>query len=140
MNINVNGVNITLTKEQLQEIERQLKETKTVEDINSYEDACEVLELEVNLNATATEKILTIVKAVNFIDNDCKIWKPNFLDTNEYKWFPYFKMTFSGWVFYDDYYFNFGNASVGSGFYFKKQSSVSLIANKFIALYNEWLN
>lgn len=138
MKIDINSVQITLTKDQLKEINKQLDKNKTIEDINSYEDALEILDEEAKKNPSPTDKLLTIIKAVNYIDNGNKKWKPNF-NGNSYNYYPYFKESNTGWVLGGCDFSGWGTA-MGFGYYFKVENSAKLIAKKHIFLYNEWLN
>ena len=100
MQIDVNGIKITLSKDQLKEIDKQLKNIKTIDDINSYKDACEVLKRKDNkLHRTDQQELETIIEAVNYLDNENKAWKADFLDKNTSKYINYFEKTSSGWVF-----------------------------------------
>lgn len=83
-------------------------------------------------------ELLTIIKAVNFIDNDNKEWKADFTNRNQYKYLPYFKNSDSGWSASGVYcYFSFSSSSVG--FYFKLEKSAKLIQKKYIDSYNQYL-
>ncbi len=148
MDINVNGVNITLTKEQLAEIARQTEKKATINDINSYEDACKILSRTPNYTLQFINRkyfiqhiLETIIEAANFIDNDYKKWKADFTDTNIFKYLPRFERISSGWVlagvFVHCYY---ADAGSGFGFYYMKESTAKLIANKFIKEYNIYLD
>lgn len=140
MDINVNGVNITLTKDQLDQIGKQLNKRKTVDDINSYEDACDILgDRNYSDKISVEEKLKTIIKAVNYLDNNSKEWKPDFTNNNEYKYIPYFQYkNGSGWLVYYVYaYCSFSYAPVW--LYFKSRSTAEKIANKFIVYYNNYI-
>ena len=146
INTKVNGkdIQITLTKEQLSEIRKQTDNIKTIDDIQSYEDACKILHQEEADEDTFTyeqdwinHQILTIVKASNYIDNNYQVYKPNFND-NTYKYLPWFKKTSSGWVLHSlGSYVSYGFCPVG--FYYKNQQSGETIVKRFITLYNKWL-
>jgi hypothetical protein len=140
MDINVNGVNITLTKDQLDQIGKQLNKRKTVDDINSYEDACDILgDRNYSDKISVEEKLKTIIKAVNYLDNNSKEWKPDFTNNNEYKYIPYFQYkNGSGWLVYGVAdLFSFAHAPVS--LYFKSRSTAEKIANKFIVYYNNYI-
>jgi len=136
MDIDVNGVKITLTKDQLQEIARQTAKYK-VENINSYEDACDILDARnYSSNISDEEKLKTIIKAVNYIDNGNKEWKPDFTNSSIYKYLPWLERKASGWVVrvVD------GCSSVSYcplWLYFKDKKSAELIVNKFLNIYSK---
>ena len=137
MKIDIKGVSITLTKEQIEEIHRQTNKFKSVKDINNYKDACEILDEQFLNGATCYEQLNTIIRAVNFIDNGYKIWKPKF-DGNSYNYYPYFKEVNNSLVFFDSrcrYIICSGRV----GFYLKEETS-SYIGKKFINLYQEIYN
>jgi len=142
MKIDINGVSITLTQQQLNEISRQTSNKLTVNNIN-YESAKKLLE-DYNVNPNPKGfyndkllEIITIIKAVNFIDNDYKEWIPYF-NTNSFKYYPWFEKKGSVWAFGyvdDQTYGSFCSV----GFCFKKENSAEIIANRFINDYNEIL-
>ena len=139
MKLKVEGVTITLTEEQIAEIDAQRKTLKrTVESIEGYEDACQILSQKVKTDASCRDKLNTIIRAANFIDNGFKVWKPDFRNSTEAKWYPYFEMKNSGLVFSDSrccYSFSFSQV----GFYLTEKSS-NFIGKKFKSLYEEMLN
>lgn len=105
MKIDVNGVSITLTQDQLAEIARQTSKIKTYQDIKSFEIACEHQNIDVCLfnsklsgltkSEIALRKLKIIVKAIRSFTN----WTPDFNNSNQEKWFVYFnaKCGFSYW-------------------------------------------
>jgi hypothetical protein len=145
MDIDVNGVKITLTKEQLQEIAIQTAKHK-VEDIDGIKDAEKVLEGSGHTKYTESQfirekdwlsyQLETIIKAVNFINNDNKIWTPDFTNSSIYKYLPWLERKSSGWVVY-----GVGGFRSFSGcplwLYFKDKKSAELIVNKFLSLYSK---
>lgn len=145
-NINIDGVTITLTKEQLKQIEAQKQRKIRVEDINSIEDAENILKdttfhTKYKENQFIRKKdwtmyqIETIAKACNFIDNGFKEW---LITQGECQYYPYFQHKPSvGWVYYhcDNYVVN----GFGVVAYFKNSKTAKLIASKFIHLYKEIL-
>jgi len=104
MNIEINGVKITLTKEQLQEIANQ-----TQQDIftaTTYHEVCKRLnEKELEFKDFAFLKHEDVKKALNF----ARIkqleryfnqgWIPNWYDSSEYKYYLWYQFKNSGWVF-----------------------------------------
>lgn len=134
---NGKDISITLTKEQIQEINRQSNQPKIVEDINSYLDACEILKEEFGLNASYYEQLNTIARAANFIDNEYKIWEPKF-DGNLHNYYPYFKENNSGLVFCSSSYSAL--AAAGQVAFYLKESTSDYIGKKFIHLYQEIRN
>lgn len=131
---------VKAVEERLKELKRIIESNdKTLDDIISYEQACLILD-EMNYadKISDYDKLLLIIKATNFIDNDYKIWVPNFDNSSEYKYLPYFERKAGGWslgVVFDgrDY------ATCPVGLYFKKEQSARVIANRFILLYKKVL-
>lgn len=132
MILDVNGVKITLTQDQLQEIARQTSGIRTIEEINSYKDACKVLSETLEPNPSIWKKINTIARAMNFIENGFKVWKPNFKDTNERKHYPIHEMKSSGCSFYCS-----GYGSTGQVAFYKTEIASNLGGTKFLHLYKE---
>lgn len=135
MNIDINGVKITLTQEQLKQIVEQTSKIKTIEEINSYEDACKVLSEKVEQNPSIWKKINTITRAMNFIENGFKSWKPDFENNNQKKYYPLHETNNSGLVFYGSV-FDYHSAS-GLVAFLKTEKASNLLGTKFIGLYKE---
>ena len=135
MQIDVNGIKITLTADQLKEIDRKVKKTKfkSPSDINSHEDACEILGTEVSKDITNDSKLKTIIKAANYLDNGNKEWEADWDNRDQRKNFVYLEKTSSGWVVDSGYYYV--SATLGSGFYYKEANTALLIARKFLNPY-----
>lgn len=133
--LDINGVKITLTQDQLQEIARQTSGIRTIEEINGYEDACKVLSETPESNPSIWKKINTIARAMNFIENGFKVWKPNFKDTNERKHYPYHEMKSSGLVFrYSHCCYGCPGGQVA---FYKTERASNLGGTKFLHLYKE---
>lgn len=134
MKITHKGIQITLTKEQIEEIERQQSRNtkyKTFTDITCYSDACDYLKEDVNSDASEIEQIQTIAKAINELDNVVP----------KYNWYPYFNLNpYGGFV----RFINSGGCCSYFGgevaFTKSKESSNHLgrVAEKlYLALYNK---
>ena len=144
--IDINGVKITLTKEQLAQIDQQrANKPITIDDINSIEDAEKVLEGQsFHLKYTKEDfcrhkdwinyQLETLAKAINFIYNGKKEWK---LKIGNNLYYPCFKISSFGWV-YNDYYYDF-DSSFGVVAYFKNVELAKNFGEKFIHLYREIL-
>lgn len=84
-------------------------------------------------------KLITIITAVNFIDNNYKQWIPDWTKSNEYKYLPYFEYKkVGGWFLYGvGGICWYGNAI--SEFYYKSKESANIIGKKELNLYNQIL-
>lgn len=124
---------------------------KTAAEIKTFEDACKVLDLdpkkvlpdfsiypkEDQEAMTAHAKLIQIVKAANKLDNGGELWKPDWNDYDEYKYFPWFDMASPGFRFYD--FDTWCSVSfVGSRLCFKSRATCELIAEQFIDLYKQY--
>ncbi len=110
----------------------------TIDDVNSYLDACEILDKDANTKASATEQLEMIIEAVNFIDNGHKPWKADFRDKSLSKHLPYFEMTSGGWVLdcvVD--YLCYTYCSVG--LYYKNSATAKIIVERFMPTYKKML-
>ncbi len=142
--ININGVTITLTPEQLEEINKQQnKKITSFYDIKSYKDACEVLnipqtnylrfpnEFEWNIHI-----IKTIARAINsLIEIETKNTKfPDFKNKDQKKYYPYFGYKESHRLVYDgsDYVCI---SYCGHVVYFKTEEASIYAGNQFINIY-----
>lgn len=142
-------VTITLTKEQLAEIAKQTSNIKTIDSINSLEDAEEILKdnknhIQYNKTQFVREKdwfayvLETIIKASNFLDNNNQEWIPDFNDRNTPKYINWLKKTSTGSVLIgvDDVYYG---SAYPVWLYFKKQETAKIIYNKFKKEYDNYL-
>lgn len=145
MDIKVNGVNITLTEEQLKEIARQTTKYK-VENIDSIKDAENILEGSGHIKYVESQfprekdwlsyQLETIIKAANFINNDNKIWTPDFTNSNIYKYLVWLERKSSGWVVCA--VFDYGSSSgCPLWLYYKDRKTAELMMKKFIGLYGK---
>lgn len=144
MKIDINGVSITLTKEQLKEIDKKVKNIKTLDHLNSYKDACDILGQLIQTKNDFEDvqdwnyhQLRIIIKAANFIDNNMNVWKIDWLNSNEYKYYSYWIFSSGGWSFDGSYGRSSSTAVVG---YYKNKSTCELISKRFDNLYKLILN
>ena len=143
MNIDINGVKITLTKEQLKQIREQTSNQITIENID-YRKAIKLLSdnnIKIDPKCICRGdllKLVTIVKACNYIDNGNKEWKPDYNEnSNTYKYYPYFEFKNEKWAFGGSYcHCFFSSAEVAV---FKSKDTCDYISTKYIDLFNSVL-
>jgi hypothetical protein len=111
------------------------------DDIRTFEDACDALGILVPPDLTgeppdeiAYKKLKIVVKAIN------EGWKPDWTNTNQRKWFPWFdlssRFSFSGALCASE----FGHAIVGSHLCFKSEEKAEYAGRQFVDLYKSFLN
>lgn len=143
MKIDVNGVQITLTDEQLAEIARQTKKIKSYKDIKSFEIACEHQNIDVALFNSkldgltkaeiALRKLKIIVKAIRSFTN----WKPDFTKSNQNKWYVWFNAE-EGFSYWSTLYFcTF--TFVPSALYLESSEQANFLGNNYLELFKEYL-
>lgn len=115
-----------------------LEDISHLNSIQSYEDACIILGSKVLKSISAGDKIKTIVKAANYLDNNEKLWKPDFNDSSQTKHVPYFNKNGSGWCLYDVGYWCSGT-DVPLGFYYKDKKAGEILVKRFLSLYIQWI-
>lgn len=132
-------IRLDLLENEAKELRKILNSYKeyTLNDLISYENACKILEEEIDNKSSISKQIKTIVKAANYLDNSNKIWKADFTKNNN-KYFPYFNNNGSGFGWYCSGCYD---TAVGApvGFYFKNSSTCELIVKRFIKLYINWI-
>ncbi len=114
---------------------------KDFRDIKTMEDVYEVLEVHPSdvyhdndsSDVVAYKKLTLIVKAIN------QGWEPDWDNTNERKWWPWFRLS-SGFGFgYSDYYCTSTGTSVGSRLCFQSEEKSDHAAKQFIDVYKAFL-
>lgn len=116
--------------------------TKITDRIKSFEDACEYN----NTNPLASrfvtgtrnqiyqEKVAEIVKALN------EGWEPNYDNSSEYKYSPYFYLNAPGFRFLDSYYgITLSFTTCGSRFALKNRELSNYAGTQFTKEYEMWL-
>jgi hypothetical protein len=116
---------------------------KITDRVKTFEDACEVvgiipdlIELDGDtLDEIAYKKLKVIVKALN------EGWIPDWKDTNQYKYYPWFYMdkthSSSGFSFFFVGYYCTGSY-VGSRLCFKSAALAEYAAKQFTGIYKEF--
>lgn len=102
--IEIQGVKITLTKEQLAEIAKQQKQD--IFTATTYEEVCKRLkqglvtdeDFNEDLDKNTIKKLIAFAKIKQLEEYFNENWKPNWNDINEYKYYPYFKYNSGGGV------------------------------------------
>ncbi len=130
--INVNGkpTEIELTADQVAKVKKAT--TKITDRIKTFEDACAEIGADEDTNHPM-DKMIIIIKALN------EGWVPNWNDSNERKYFPYFKWTGSGFSF-GSYYGWVSYAYVPSRLCLKNSELAIYAAKQFEKEYNDYLN
>lgn len=140
MKIDINGVSITLTPEQLAEIARQTNQLKSYKDITSFEKACERLGLDIpQFNSELTKgeialrKLKIIVRAIRSFTN----WKPVWSNGRQWKYTVWFDLEkgFSSWDTYD-----FSTcATVPSALFVESNEQAKFLGETYLELYKDYI-
>jgi len=143
MKIDINGVSITLTDEQLAEIARQTSKIKSYKDITSFDKACEQQNINVSQfnskldgldkNEIALRKLKIIVKAIRSFTN----WKPVWSNTNQRKYRVWFDLE-QGFSSYDTYYNN-TDTDVPSALYVESEDQAKFLGITFLDLFKDYI-
>ncbi|HEY5591552.1 MAG TPA: hypothetical protein VIK55_11105 [Paludibacter sp.] len=119
--------------------------TKITDRIKSYEDACEELGISpwtekdfstsgLTPDEVTYRKIKTITQALN------EGWKADWTDSNQYKYYPWFRMSSGGFVFYgtsSDY--SYAVAGDASRLCFKSSELAKYAGEQFLPLYSDFI-
>lgn len=120
--------------------------SKITDRIKTFEDACAELELDpekvltdfletASKDEIAYRKLKIIAKALN------EGWKPDWADSNQYKYFPWLEYSRSGSGFVCSVtYYSAATTYFGSRLCFKSSELALYIGKQFNDLYNEYLN
>jgi len=115
---------------------------KITDRIKSFEDACEYNNTDPKarrftigtINQIYQERVAEIVKALN------EGWVPNYNDSGEYKYTPYFYLDAPGFRF-DDSYCTYTGAYTGTGsrFALKSRELADYAGRQFVKEYENWM-
>lgn len=86
----------------------------------------------------ATSKLIIINEALNFMDNGKKKWVPDWNNTSEGKYYPWFWMDKPGFRLYAVVYVRTG-ANVGSRLIYRTRALAEYAAKQFKTLYREMM-
>lgn len=115
--------------------------------VKSFEDACQVLGISTNVPEVkglprkhqkaiiANYKLIVIAEALN------EGWKPNWQDSDEYKYYPWFDMSNPAGVGYSNTYYTASHtsANVGSRLCLKNRELAIYFGQTFTDLFNDSL-
>lgn len=127
----------------------------TVEQIKTFEDACKVKGWdsekllpdvtyypESHRKALiATAKLFIVIDALNYVDNGCKDWEPDWDDSDEEKYYVWVDMEVddnnpSGFRLFDVYY-DYANSIVGSRLVYRTRKTAEYGFKQFESLYRD---
>ena len=144
MKIDVNEVSITLTKEQLEEINKQQNKPFDFKSIKSFEDACNHLGVSTeipyftNIGINNTRQYINMYKLDIIIRAINNGWIPDFSNCNQTKWYPYFTTDNNGVGTYcSTYYNNNNNRFLPLALYLESDEKAKYVGKTFTDLYNE---
>lgn len=113
--------------------------------VKTVEDACEVLGLDPDClwdeseeaDILAYKKLKVIVRAFNYLDNNNEEWLPDYDNSNEYKWKPWFYMNKPGFRL-DAVGCGRAGSYAGSRLDYKSESIAKYGATQFLDLYRSY--
>ncbi|THU34223.1 hypothetical protein FAM09_24710 [Niastella caeni] len=84
----------------------------------------------------ATAKLIIINEALNFVDNGKKKWVPDWNNTSEWKYYPWFWMDKPGFRLLGCYY-DYSHTNVGARLVYRTRSLAEYAGKQFAALYKD---
>ena len=140
MKIDINGVSITLTPEQLAEIARQTNQLKSYKDITSFEKACERLGLDIpQFNSELTKgeialrKLKIIVRAIRSFTN----WKPVWSNAKQWKYTAWFDLE-KGLSYWNTTTY-YTNTNVPSALFVESDEQAKFLGETYLELYKDYI-
>jgi hypothetical protein len=120
--------------------------------IKTFEAACKLLKLDpkkvlpdiTNMPEEHQEAVLAhsmlviITQALNKEANGGEAWKPNWKDSSEWKYYPWFDMSSGSGLSYDDYDLQDSDSFVGSRLCFKSADVARYAGTQFKSLYEKY--
>jgi len=120
--------------------------TKITDRVTSYEDAYELADAEIRsyceifptdtVDVVAYKKLKLIIKVIN------EGWEPDFQNTSQSKWYPWFRVGASGSGFgfsYSLFRYVISFTDVGSRLCFESREKCEYVAKQFKELYEQFL-
>ena len=113
--------------------------------VKTFEDACRIKGIDPNSEFFTSEVLQAHEKAQRKIETIIEVlnegWKPNWGNSSEAKYYPWFKRSSSGVGFsYDDYYYDLTGTAVGSRQVLKTRELAIYAGKQFESIYNTMLN
>lgn len=115
--------------------------TTIIDRVTSFEDACAMDGIKPGdlLNSSLTTDEIAYIKLKQIIRVINEGWVPDWNDTSQRKWYPWFKVS-SGFGFSSSHYLYAGaGTTVGSRLCFETQEKCEYVATHFIDLYEQLL-
>ncbi len=138
---------LTLLEKETKELRKIIEQPESLFDrIKTWKNVC--IEKNINENdilpyRNPQNKLQKQVNAIVKINIISELFNEevvlDFLNKNQYKYYPYFVKESSGWVVYscaDDYY---SDAFLGSGLYYKDSQTALYVGKTFIDIYLDYL-
>lgn len=119
---------------------------KPTDRIKTFADACEVLGIDPGTvwhnvdkpDEIAFKKLKVVVAALNYLANDCKVWLPDYNNSREAKWYPWFYLNSPGFRRYVVLCV-YAYSPVGARLVFKTEEIARYAASQFLGLYSTLL-
>jgi len=116
---------------------------KPTDRIKTFADACEILDIDTDdvwhesdeQDEVAYKQLKVVVRALNFLANGKKEWVPDYNNSNERKWYPWFYMDKPGFRL-DGVGCDAAGSGVGSRLVFITEELARYAANQFLGLYS----
>ena len=114
---------------------------KIIDRVKTFEDACEIASVTAERiynesdtqDEIAYKKLKFIIRVIN------EGWKPDWNNTSQRKWYPWFRLS-SGFGFGgSDFIYDGADTSVGSRLCFETEEKSEYVAKQFIDLYETFL-
>ena len=116
---------------------------KITDRIKTFADACEAVREDPNQSKFNTgsaddiayQRLKVVVRALN------EGWTPDWNNSNQYKWYPWFYLDKPGFRFYGaGYAYAYSHATCGSRLCFSSEELAKYAANQFLDLYKDFLS
>jgi hypothetical protein len=113
---------------------------KITDRVKTFADACEVLEIDQDdiwdesddQDEVAYKQLKVIVRALN------EGWEPNYNNSNERKWYPWFYMDKPAGFRLDVCFYGVAGTTVGARLVFKSEELARYAATQFLGLYSSY--
>jgi|SRR5688572_6214546 len=120
------------------------KPERIIDRVKTFEDACHELGIDdftVNSTLSSDQQVAVNAMAMMLVITQAlnEGWKPNWNNSNEFKWFPWFEMRSGFGLSFSNYSGTYSVTGVGSRLCFKSEELANYAGKQFEDIYKQYM-